>query len=183
MQSKAISSVNSACALISVLAITGCTSLATRYPNQPAVAIGSQVQLNLSAEVPLDQNRVFIQNGMVVSEAQIDKQQVYCNIVMHNYSEVGQPTMKIEPGKFSVWRVRLYNDYIYQPTIYANNDDRYYSPSFGIDFRTEIHLKSSDQPGVSAFTCTEHKPGYQHQNTYPDRANFEAVLGDFVTLE
>ena len=71
---------------------------------------------------------------------------------------------------------------IYNPAIYANNDDRYYSPSFGIDFRTEIHLKSSDQLDVSALTCTEHRPQYGYQNSYPGREHFESALGDLVTL-
>ena len=102
--------------------------------------------------MPFDQNEVFIQNQMIVSKAQIDEEQVYCSVVMRRYQVADQPQLKIEPGKFSVSRVRLYNDFIYRPTIYANNDDQYYSPSYGIDFRTEIHLKSSDQPDIHALT-------------------------------
>lgn len=182
MNTKAISHVKSACVLAIALVVAGCSGLGYQYPNQPAVAVNSQVQLNLSAQVPLDQDRIYIQNQMIVSKAQIDEQQVYCSVVMQRYQEAGKPQLRVEPGTFSVWRVRLYNDFVYQPTIYANNDDRPYSPSFGIDFRTEIHLKSSAQPNISALACTEHRLEYQHHNTYPERAQFEAVLGDLVTL-
>jgi hypothetical protein len=40
--------------------------------------------------------------------------------------EAGKPQFKVSPGEFSVWRVRLYNDFIHQPTIYATTSDRYY---------------------------------------------------------
>lgn len=119
-------------------ALTACASGPQRYQNQPAVPIGNQIGLNISANVA--------------------------------------------PGMFTVSRVRLYNDFLYRPVIYANKDDRYYSPSFGVDFRTEIHLASSAQPDVSALTCTDHRPEYNHKTDYPGRSHFEAALGDFVTL-
>ena len=90
--------------------------------------------------------------------------------------------MNVTPGEFKVWRVRLYNDFIYEPVIYANNDDSYYSPSYGINFRTELHLKSSEQPNVRALAFTDHQLKYQYNNHYPELAQFQAVLGDLVDL-
>lgn len=163
-------------------ALTACASGPQRYQNQPAVPIGNQIGLNISANVAPDQNRIYIQNHMLVSKVQIDEYQVYCSIVMHRYQEADQPQLKIAPGMFTVSRVRLYNDFLYRPVIYANNDDRYYSPSFGVDFRTEIHLASSAQPDVSALTCTDHRPEYNRKTDYPGRSHFETALGNFVTL-
>ena len=182
MHIKVFEDVCKAVAIATTLTIAGCASTAYQPPNQPAVAIGSQVQLNLSADVATDQNQIFIQNQRIVSEAQIDKDQIYCTVLMQRYQETEMPQLKVVPGKLSVWRVRLYNDFIYKPVIYANNDDQYYSPSYGIDFRTEIHLKSSDQPDISALTCTEHRLRYEHNNRYPERSHFETVLGDLVDL-
>ena len=162
--------------------LAGCAGGYYNYQNQPAVPIGSQVELNISANVAPDQNRVYIQNRMLVSKAQIDQYQVFCAIVMHRYQEANQPQLKIVPGKFTVTRVRLVNDFIYRPVIYANNDDQYYSPSYGVDFSTEIYLTSNDQPEVSALTCTDHRLKYQHKNDYPGRSQFEAALGDFVSI-
>jgi hypothetical protein len=181
MKTIAMSRVRSASALVILLTITGCAS-GRAIPNQPALPIGSELQINLSADVPVDQHQVYIQNQMVVSKAQIDKEQVFCSVVMKGYQEPGERQMKVEPGKFTVWRVRLYNDFLYNPTIYANTDDQQYTPSYGIDFRTELHLKSSEESDVIAVTCTEHRPKYLHQNTFPDRSHFAATLGDFVTL-
>jgi hypothetical protein len=162
--------------------LTACAGGYHNYLNQPAVPIGSQVELNISANVALDQNRIYIQNRMLVSKAQIDQYQIFCTIVMHRYQETTQPQLKIVPGKFTVTRVRLVNDFIHRPVIYANNDDQYYSPSHGVDFRTELHLTSNDQPEVSALTCTDHRPKYKHKNEYLGRSDFEAALGNFVTL-
>ncbi len=66
--------------------------------------------------------------------------------------------------------------------IYANNDDSYYSPSYGIDFRTELQLKSSSQPDVRALACTDHQLKYEYNNHYPELTQFQAVLGDLVDL-
>ena len=162
--------------------LAACAGKGSQYPNQPAVPIGSQVEVNISANVALDQNRIYIQNRMLVSAAQIDQYQVFCTIVMHRYQEANQPQLKIAPGKFTVTRVRLSNDFIYRPVIYANNDDQYYSPSYGVDFRTELHLTFNDQPEVRALTCIDHRLKYKHKNDYPDRSHFETALGDFVTL-
>jgi hypothetical protein len=168
--------------LASVTFLTACASGYQNYLNQPAVPIDSEIELNISANIALDQNRIYIQNRMLVSAAQIDQYQIFCTIVMHRYQEATQPQLKIVPGKFTVSRVRLYNDFIYKPVIYANNDDQYYSPSFGVDFRTELHLTSNDQPEISALTCTDHRLKYKHKNDYPGRSQFEAALGDFVIL-
>ena len=165
-----------------IAAVAACAGTAPTIPNQPAVPIGSTIKLNITANVPLDQDRIYIQNRMVVSAAQIDKEQIFCSVFMHRYQQADGPQLKITPGEFTVSRVRLYNDFIYKPTIYANNDDQYYSPSFGVDYRTEIYLDSSDQPEVRALTCTDHRLKYQQRPNYLDRTHFEAALGDFVDL-
>jgi hypothetical protein len=53
--------------------LTACAGGYQNSLNQPAVPIGSQIELNISATVAPDQNRIYIQNRMLVSEAQIDQ--------------------------------------------------------------------------------------------------------------
>ena len=101
---------------------------------------------------------------------------------LNDYQKAGGQQMKVEPGHFTVRRVRLYNDYVYNPVIYANTDDNFYLPSFGIDYRTELHLQSNEQPDVVALHCTEHRLKYERRASYPDRSHFNAALGDFVTF-
>jgi len=162
--------------------LAACAGRSFQHPNQPVTPIGSTIHLNITADVPLDDNSVYIQNQMIVSAAQIDKYQVYCSVVMDKYQQSAEPQLKIVPGEFTVLRVRLYNDYVHNPTIYANTDDRFYYPSTGIDFRTEIHLKSSNQPEIHALTCTNHSAHYKQAGYYPERPQFEAQLGDFAKL-
>ena len=180
MQMSKSSLGKSAAALVVLFIIAGCAGY--QPPNQPAVPVGSQVELNLSSDVPVDQNGVFIQNQRVVSKAQIDQGQVFCQVVMNDYQKAGGQQMKVEPGRFTVRRVRLYNHYVYNPVIYANTADNFYLPSFGIDYRTELHLQSNEQPDVVALHCTEHRLKYERRASYPDRSHFNAALGDFVTF-
>ena len=182
MQKTTIIGVRGAFTLVILFLVGGCASTATQHTNQPAVPIGSQLQLNLSADLPIDQNRIFIQQQMIVSQAQLDREQLYCSVVLKGYQENGARQMKVEPGSFTVNRVRLYNDYVYQPVIYANTDDNFYLPSFGIDYVTELHLSSSEQPDVVALHCTEHRARYERNADYPDRSQFDSTLGDLVTL-
>ena len=182
MKSKTIALVKPVFVIVLISVIAGCASNAQKYSNQPAVAVGSAVKLNFNANLPVDQDRIYIQNQTIVSKAQLDKEQIYCSVFMHGYQDAGQPQMKVIQGEFKVWRVRLYNDFIYEPVIYANNDDSYYSPSYGINFRTELHLKSSEQTDVRALACTDHQLKYQYNNRYPELAQFQAVLGDLVDL-
>jgi hypothetical protein len=72
-------------ALVFGATLAGCAGWGYQDPNQPVVPIGSRIQLNLNAEVPLDENRIYIRKRMIVAKAQIDKEQVYCSVVMHAY--------------------------------------------------------------------------------------------------
>jgi hypothetical protein len=89
---------------------------------------------------------------------------------MHAHPDAGPPQMKVSPGEFKVWRVGFYND------------DCYYSPSYGIDFRTKLQLKSSEQPHGCALACTDHQLLYQYNTHYLELAQFQAVPGDLGDL-
>lgn len=162
--------------------LTACVSFASRYPNQPAVAVGSKIRLNISAEIPMEQDRIHVQNQQLLSKEALDIDRVYCSVVMHRYQESNQPKLKIEPDEFTVTRVRLYNDYVFNPINYANNDDNFYRPSYGIDYRTEIHLKSAGQPEIKALFCTNHQLIYEPVGPYPIRSHFEATMGELMEL-
>ena len=164
------------------ITLVACTGKGPQHPNQPALPVGSNIQLNITADLPLDENSVYIQNQTLVSRAQIDKYQVFCSVLMDRYQQVDEPQLKVEPGEFKVSRVRLYNDYVHQPVIYANNDDPFWETSFGMHFRTEIYLESASQPQVVALICTRRTVEYKKIGYYPQRPQFEAQLGDLVEL-
>lgn len=168
--------------LISATLLVACTGTSPKHPNQPALPVGSKIQLNITADLPVGENSIYIQNQTLVSSAQIDKYQVFCSVLMNEYQQANEPQQKVEPGEFKVSRVRLYNDYVHQPVIYANNDSPFWAPSFFIHFRTEIYLESASQPQVVALICTRQSVEYKKIGYYPQRPQFEAQLGDFVEL-
>jgi hypothetical protein len=152
------------------------------YPNQPVVEPDSRIQLNISANIPIDTRRIYIQNAMVLSKSSLDTFETYCSITMTRYQEKDAPQMQVKPGKFRVSRVRLYNDFMHYPVVYANNDDSYYRPSGGIIYRTELHLSSTDQPDIQSVNCTNRKEDFVRNGYYPQRKDFESVMGSFIDL-
>ena len=182
MQSKNHTIIKLALIFTLVTFLTACVSMASRYPNQPVVAVGSKIQLNINAEIPMEQDRIHVQNQQVLSREAVDIDRVYCSVVMHRYQESNQPKLKIKPDEFTVTRVRLYNDYVFNPVNYVNNDDNYYRPPAGLDYRTEIHLKSADQPEIRALFCTLHQIIYEPRGPYPIRSQFEATMGELMEL-
>lgn len=172
--------------MLMAIFITGCASTASRYPDQPAVPLGSTVQLNITADIPIDSKKIYIQNGIIVSKASIDVYSTYCSVSMNQYQDKNAAQMRIVPGDFTVSRVRLYNDYVFDPIIYANNDDRYYYPTFGVNYRTELHLSSSDQPDVSSLNCINRKEDYvrpgHYSGHYPVKSEFNVALGSLVNF-
>ena len=69
MKSKTTSLVKPVFVIVLISAIAGCASNAQKYSNQPAVAVGSTVELNFNANLPVDQDRIYIQNQTIVSKA------------------------------------------------------------------------------------------------------------------
>ena len=182
MKSKNHSTIKLVLILAFVSFLTACASFQSSYPNQPVVVVGSKIRLNISAEIPMEQDRFHVQNQQLISKEAVDIDRVYCSVVMHSYQEASLPKLKIMPDEFTVSRVRLYNNYVFSPVNYVNNDDNFYQPSFGVDYRTEIHLKSANQPEIKALFCTNHQLIYEPKGPYPIRAHIEATMGELVDL-
>ena len=170
-------------AMLLLAALLGACTITDKYPGQPAVAIGSQVRLNLDSDIPIDQDRIYIQDQRMLSLESVDTGRVYCSVVMQRHQQAGQPRLSVKSGEFKVSRVRLSNDYRHKPVIYANTDDNYYLPSFGVDYRTELHLRSTAQPELRGIYCTRHQIRYQpNQGPYPARDEIESAMGDLLEI-
>lgn len=164
------------------LLITACAGTNQQYANQPAVNPGSKIELNISSTIPPDSDRIYIQNGKVMDKSEIDTYQIYCNLVMRKYQDENGSKLKVTPGEFTVYRVRLNNNYIHRPVIYASTEDRYYYPPLGVDYRTELFLKSSDQPDVKVLSCTRNMEDYSKESRFPKKSQIEKTMGELVNL-
>lgn len=162
--------------------ITACASLDSTYPEQPAAAVGSKIQLNISAKVPMDQDRVHVQDGQLLGKQALDIERIYCSVVMRRYQDADQPELKLEPGEFTVSRVRLQNDYVFNPVNYVNSDQNFYQPSYGVNYRIEIHLETAGNSDIRALMCTNHQLKYSPIGPYPTRSHIEKAMGYLADL-
>ena len=159
--------------------LSGCVS-SYKYPGQPMVAPGSRIQLNISAKFSADDSRVYIQNGAVISKSSKDRYQTFCTLGMKPGESLTTGKWRVSPGEFTVTRIRLYNDHVHNPVVYANTDLDFYHPGGGVNYRTELHLRSTDQPIVRDLSCTNYNPDYERRGFYPVKAEFIKALGKLI---
>lgn len=167
---------------ILAILISSCAGTSQQYANQPAVNPGSKIELNISSTIPSDSDRIYIQNGKIISKSAIDTYQVYCNLVMNKYQSVNGSELKVTPGEFTVYRVRLNNDYIHNPVIYASTENRFYYPALGVNYRTELFLESPDQPYVKALSCSRNTEDYSKESRFPNSSQIEMAMKELVNL-
>ncbi|MFT5658231.1 MAG: hypothetical protein ACI9KN_001510 [Gammaproteobacteria bacterium] len=168
---------------LGILAIIGllsaCAGYQSRYAKQLPVQPGDEIKINITADIPLNQARVYSQRGQLISKSDIDKFDVFCSVLMHRINYADNDRLNIVPGKFRVTQVRLSNDYNFQSRVFASNSgDWFYDPPSRVNYDTEIRLQSDEQPEVRALFCVRQIDGYG--NHYPRLSDFEAGWGDLV---
>ena len=159
---------------------TGCTSTGYKYPGHPVIVPSSTIQLKFSAEFPTDYSKIYIQNGAVISKNAKDRYQTYCTLSTKPGENLATEKSRVSPGTFTVTKIRLYNDYVHDPVVYASTDLDFYHPGGGVNYRTELYLLSDDQPIVRDLSCTNYNPDYSRRGFYPVKAEFVKALGKLV---
>ena len=162
-----------------LLAIGGCAG-AGKYVDLPMVAPTSVVQINQQLEIPPELARVYIQNGIHSGKRGLDKWLTYCSVLMQEVNTPGEPLQTVSPGKFEISQVREYNDYRYQPRIYASLTRVRYDPPSDVIYTVEMRLQSEQQPGVRALICVRHVAAYGRY--YPTLAEIRVALGDVIEI-
>jgi len=158
--------------------ISGCVSIKSRYEEQLPVKPGSDIQMNIMADIPLNKARVYSQKGRIlVGKSYIDRNDVFCSVLMNSLQKENGPKLSIFPGKFRVTQVRLSNDDHYAPRIFASRKWVYDPPS-NINYETELRLQSAEQPEVRALICVRQIDAYG--NHYPRLVDFKKALGGLV---
>ena len=168
-----------------VIFVTGCASgTYSKTSNRPAVKPGSYVQLHHEYQVPNEFARVYFRNGKQTAESDVDRFTPYCYILMHDASQAGLPQQKIFPGRFYVTKVIESNDHQGgRRTYVASLAFSYFDdgPS-NVDYKLEMRLSSSEQPGVRALICIKNADDYIDRR-YPNLSEIKTALGDLVTIE
>jgi len=157
----------------------GCVS-SFKYPGQPVIAPGTKIQLNVSASFSADEGKIYIQNGTVISKNSKDRYQTFCTLGMNPEESLLTQKWRVSPGEFIVTKIRLYNNHVHNPVLYANTDLDFLHPGGGVNYRTELHLLSTDQPVVRDLSCTNYNPDYARRGFYPVKAEFIEALGKLI---
>ena len=167
--------------LTAIVLLVGCVS-SFKYPGHPVVAPGSKIQVNISASFPVDGSKIYIQNGTISSKDSKDRYQTYCTLSLDPEKLVAADKWQVSPGEFTVTKIRLYNDYVHNPVTYASTDLDFYHPGGGVNYRTELYLKSADQPIVRDLSCTNYNPDYSRRGFYPVKSEFAKALGNLIAF-
>ncbi len=157
--------------------IGACASIESRYAKQLPVKPGADIKINITADIPLNKARVYSQKGRIIAKSYIDRNDVFCSVLMNSLQKENGPKLSILPGKFRVTKVKLSNDEHYAPRIFASREWIYDPPS-NVNYETELRLHSAEQPEVRALICVRQIDGYG--NHYPRLADFKNTLGALV---
>ncbi len=157
--------------------ISGCVSIKSRYEEQLPVKPGSDIQMNITANIPLNKARVYSQKGRIIGKSYIDRNGVFCSVLMNSLQQENGTTLSVFPGKFRVTQVRLSNDDHYAPRIFASRKWVYDPPS-NVNYETELRLHSAEQPEVRALICVRQVDAYG--NHYPRLVDFKKAFGALV---
>jgi len=167
-----------------VIFLTGCASGSySKTSKRPAVKPGSYVQLHHEYQVPNEIARVYFRNGKQTAKSDIDRFTPYCYLVMHDTRQAGQPQQTIFPGRFYVTKVIESNELQGgRRTYVALNIYEFDGGPSNIDYKLEMRLSSSEQPGVRALICIKNADDYIDRR-YPNLSEIKTALGDLVTIE
>ncbi len=174
--------------IVLVIFLTGCASgTYSRTSKRPAVKPGSYVQLHHEYQVPNVFARVYFRNGKQTLKGNIDRFTPYCYISMKDISQAGQPQQVIFPGRFYVTKVIESNDHFGGRRTYVASAIWQFDGPSNVDYKLEMRLSSSEQPGVRALICIKNINDYRdhmHEPShYPKLSEIKIALGDLVTIE
>ncbi len=180
-----------ACLIIAGLVIVnGCARLSAYNTSFAAVNPASVVYINKSYEVPHQRARIFIQFGEHhPTKNTIDKYFPYCSIQVQNLTSPGEPNKQVKPGRFQVYEVRQFNDwipiggtYVASLTMTMEVDNRI-RPS-DVIYQVQMRMRSPEQPDVVGLICVKHSDEpFRSHGYYPSLAEMRTALGDAVDIE
>jgi len=137
---------------------------------------GSLVQINRPLEIPNGKARLYFQNGVEITQRNIEKMTTYCSIRMRDRHKAGEPKIIISPEQIKIIKLRRSNDYVHR-----RNDN---SPT-NVIFELEMRLNSTEQPGVMALYCAKRVMVMVFVNTnqyYPNNTEIITALGNSIEI-
>jgi hypothetical protein len=178
------SKVNKLSKVMGIIAIGGmavaCASADSRFANLLPVQPGNNIQINITADIPLHKARVYIQKGQLIAKSDIDKYDVFCNVLMNSVQKENAAQLSISPGQFRVTYIQRSNDGYYGWGLFASTEFVLDRPS-DVNYQTELRLQSIDQPEVRSLICVRQASGYG--NFHLDLLDFKNALGSLAEFD
>jgi hypothetical protein len=170
-----------------LLLLAGCPQTYPDPESNPfnSVPVGSSIQLNQSVEIPGEKVAVFLQDGVIKTEREVDFYKPNCKFEVYKMSE--QPRV-VDMDTFSITRIvdEIESSSIGEKTTVAAMDSQLaftaglYDRSLMFNYATKMYLHSDTQPDVYRMTC-------QHweslgDNRYVSIAQMRQAMGQVFTL-
>ena len=156
--------------------IGACASFDSPYQKKLPAKTGSDIQINITADIPLHLARVYSQKGRLIARSDIDTKDVLCSVLMNKLQQENGVQLSISPGKFRVTRVRFSNDKKNASWVFTPRE--FLDPPSIVNYQTELRLESVSQPEVRSLICVRQVDGYGER--YPGPLDFKNALGTLV---
>lgn len=144
------------------------------------ISRGWQLVLNQDISIPGHSAGVYLQNGKLLPESEIDLYYPNCRL------EVREPQEKVQTikaGSFTVYRVNwTEEDVLLHSNLYAANGMLQISSPTADDYVTTLDLRSKQQPDVSRLVCKhwEDPTGFAQHLTLKQ---IRGALGEIFSLQ
>ena len=145
------------------------------------IPVNSVITLRQPLTIPPEQAGVYMQYGEVKPENDVDMYYANCRLEVRDVKSVRQT---VEPDKFTVYRVQLFEDYSARPLRFAAAAGFFLlgdgpTPQ---DYATIMYLRSDRQPFVRQLVCKH----LEDPALFPEHLTvkqMQAALGDIMTIE
>lgn len=176
-------------AVTGIVIVSGCATALENKSVRPSVSPASIVQIKQDLEIPNGKSRVYIQDGVVNTLRNINKQSAYCSVLMQKRHADNEPKRIVSPGQFTITKVIEINHYLESRRTYvaslgwilevASETTRPKHINFGV----EMQMQSTEQPGVRALICEKRSDIAFSLYEYPTLEQIRNTLGNLIEIK
>lgn len=168
--------------ILSVILIFSSTAgvMAKQLTKTETISSGWQLILNQDLNIPQQNAGVYLQNGKVKDETEVDLYYPNCRLEVRDPQDKAQT---VQADSFTVYRVSwTEDDVLLHSNQYAANGIFHISSPTADDYATTLYLRSEQQPDVTLLTCKH----WEDPTSFAQHLSLQQIrntLGEIFTLQ
>jgi hypothetical protein len=164
-----------------VALVSGCAGTAAKTGAVPAVDPASTIQINGSYDIPVDEARVYFQNGAQIAVGDLqDRRTTYCSVLVQNVQSADQPQQTVLPGLFEIVKIMQTDDWTNARQFFVASLIWVSEHPARITYKVEMRLRSAEQPNVRSLICEKTSKG--RGNNHPTGSEIDTALGSLIEI-